>query len=229
MNKRIVCVIPAYNEEGNVGKVIEQAKNYCDKVIVVDDRSTDATASEASLKGAMVVFQPVRCGVGLTLKTGLKKSLRLGADYVITLDGDGQHNPNDIPSLLKPLLEDEADIVIGSRLIGDFSSMPAHRLIANRLLSWLTSKACGMKISDSQSGFRAYNRKAVESLLKNFPKGYNWASHTIIAATDDGLKIVETPIETIYFKGKKGAGFRIFCKIFSFLLVQIVKRRLVKI
>jgi len=216
---KIACVIPAYNEEGRIGKTIRKVKPYCGCIVVVDDGSMDGTAKEASAEFVHILFHRVRCGVGEALKTGFKEVLKFrDIEYVVTIDADGQHNPDEIPKMLKPLLKMEADIVIGSRLLGDASTMPVHRLIANKILSWLTSRICGLKITDSQSGFRAYNRQAVEKLLGSHLKGYSWASSMIIDAVRKDLRVKEVPIQTIYLKGRKGANLEVMLEILFFLL-----------
>ncbi len=207
----------------NIGSTLREVKEFCSRIIVVDDGSRDDTAAEAEAGGARVVFHGRSRGVGAALKTGLKEALKLShVEYVVTLDADGQHDPSDIPRLLKPLIEGKADMVIGSRLLTEPSSMPRHRLLANKLLSWLTTKACGLKVSDSQSGFRAYNRRAVETLLNGFRENYSWASSVVIESARRGLKVAEVPIEAIYFKGSStGAGLRVMLRILFFLLSEV--------
>jgi len=202
----IICVIPSFNEESTIAEVVRGVGRHCDRVIVIDDGSTDATSKIARLHGADVLRHPFRIGVGGALSTGFEAAMRLGAEAVLTIDGDGQHDPNEAPRLLKPLSSGEADLVIGSRFLGDPSAMPLHKRIGNRAISALTSIASGIRITDSQSGYRAYSRAVLEA-VRHSSFGYGWASESIILAARGGFRIVEVPIRTIYHaKRARGAG-----------------------
>jgi glycosyltransferase involved in cell wall biosynthesis len=210
----VVCVIPELNEESTISKVVQGAKKYCDSVIVVDDGSTDETAVKAREAGAKVIEHIVTLGTGAALLTGFKAALKAGAEVLLTMDGDGQHDPEDAPRLLKPILDGEADMVIGSRFLGEPKGMPFHKRVGNKMLSALTSIVCGRKITDSQSGFRAYSRKVLETVMHEAPD-YAWASEILTLACEKGFRVKEVPIKTIYFKRRfRGASILDGAKIF---------------
>ncbi|MEM3462439.1 MAG: glycosyltransferase family 2 protein [Candidatus Bathyarchaeia archaeon] len=206
MGRLIICVIPSFNEESTIAEVVEGVKRHCDRVMVIDDGSTDGTSRIAQLHGAEVVRHPFRIGAGGAISTGLKAAVRMGADAILTIDGDGQHAPDEAPRLLRPISSGEADLVIGSRFLGDPSPMPIHKRIGNRAISALTSIASGLRITDSQSGYRAYSR-AVAEIVKHSSFGYGWASESIILAARGGFRVLEVPIRTIYHpKRRRGVG-----------------------
>src|SRR5437762_2497274 len=148
----VVAVIPAFNETGYVGKVVTEVRKLVDKVVVIDDGSTDGTGDEARLGGACVFRHLINRGLGGSIITGLRAALRLGADVIVTLDADGQHMPRQIADVIGPILRNEADFVIGSRLIKS-EGMPVSRIIANRVADLCTWVLFGVKVGDSQSGF----------------------------------------------------------------------------
>jgi len=210
---RVVCVIPAFNEESTIRAVVEKAGSHCNLVLVVDDGSNDKTADNARDAGARVAGHVTRLGVGAALSTGLSLALRNGADIIVTLDGDGQHDPNDIPSVIAPLLDENADIVIGSRMLKGSSAMPFYKRIGNEALSIVTSLVCGTKIDDSQSGFRAFSRKVAE-IARYGSIDYRWASEMLIVSSRKELRIISVPIKTLYFKRRlRGVGISDAVKI----------------
>jgi glycosyltransferase involved in cell wall biosynthesis len=208
---RVACVIPAFNEESTIGSVVRGAKKYCDYIIVVDDGSNDRTRVMAEHYRVNVVSHVTRLGAGAAISTGIKAALRYDIDVVVTLDADGQHDPDDIPSVIAPLL-DGADLVIGSRMAGR-SAMPLHKRLGNFVLSKFTSLACGMPVIDSQSGFRALSRRVAESVSFT-STDYSWASEMLIQASRKGFKIASVPVKTLYFKRRlRGAGIKDALKI----------------
>ena len=210
---KVVCVIPAHNEESTISSVIGNARAFCNQVIVIDDGSTDMTVHKAINAKAEVISHIIRLGVGAALSTGLRAASSYGAEVIVTLDADEQHDPNEIPNVIAPILEGKADLVIGSRISEKNSDMPVQKLVANKILSKLTSLASGIEIKDSQSGFRAMSRKVAES-IKYDSTDYQWASEMIILLSKRGIKITDVPIKTVYFKSRKrGAGFRDAIKI----------------
>ncbi len=203
---KIVCVIPGLNEEKSIGNVILGASKYCDRVVVVDDGSQDKTKDISINSGAFVISHLFNLGTGAALSTGIKVALKEGADIVVTMDGDGQHDPEDIPNLLKPLMDGTADVVIGSRFLGNIKTMPFHKKIGNKFLSFITSMRCGEKITDSQSGFRAYSQKVLKSIL-HISADYSWASEFLMLIMNSEFRFVEVPIKTIYMEERiKGTG-----------------------
>jgi glycosyltransferase involved in cell wall biosynthesis len=210
---RVVCVIPAFNEESTIGAVVDKAKSHCNLVLVIDDGSNDETAIRAREAGGRVASHITRLGVGAALSTGLSLALRSNADIIVTLDGDGQHDPGDIPSVIAPLLDERADIVIGSRMLKGSSAMPFFKRIGNEALSIVTSLVCGTKIDDSQSGFRAFSREVAE-IAKHGSVDYRWASEMLILSSRKKLRIVAVPIRTLYFKRRlRGIGISDAVKI----------------
>jgi glycosyltransferase involved in cell wall biosynthesis len=210
---KVVCVIPAHNEESTISSVTRNAKTFCNQVIVVNDGSTDRTVDEAIKAKAVVISHIIRLGVGAALSTGLRAASNCGAEIIVTLDADEQHDPNDIPKVIAPILDGKADLVIGSRISEKNLDMPFQKLVANKILSRLTSLASGVEIKDSQSGFRAMSLQVAEN-IKYDSTDYQWASEMIILLSKRGIRIVDVPIRTVYFKSRRrGAGFRDAIKI----------------
>jgi glycosyltransferase involved in cell wall biosynthesis len=208
---RVVAVIPAYNEERCIGSVVLRARALVDAVLVVDDGSTDATAQVAAAGGAAVVRHDRNRGKGAALNTGLRAARELGPEAIVLLDADGQHLPCELPAVLAPVLAGEADIAVGSRYIGNGngnghppdpanghgSGVPRHRVAGHWAFTKLTNLASGVPVSDSQSGFRALSRRAVEAL--NFSSaGFSVESEMQFLARELGLRVVEVPISADY-------------------------------
>ncbi len=210
---KVVCVIPAHNEESTISSVVRNARTFCNQVIVVDDGSTDRTVEEAIKVKAVVISHIIRLGVGAALSTGLRAAANYGAEIIVTLDADEQHDPKEIPNVIAPILDKKADLVIGSRILENNSDMPLQKFVANKILSRLTSLASGIEIKDSQSGFRGMSRQVAENIEYD-STDYQWASEMIILLSKRGIKIVDVPIKTAYFKSRRrGAGFRDAIKI----------------
>ena len=156
----VVAIIPAYNEEKALADVIGKTLDYVDEVIVVDDGSSDKTSEVAVEAGARVIKHSVNLGKGEALKSGFKAIE--GDSIIITIDGDGQHNPNEIPDLVRPIIEDSADLVNGSRYMnGPEENTPAYRRVGQKVLDIATNISAGTKVTDSQSGFREIGRAHV--------------------------------------------------------------------
>jgi len=199
---KILCVIPAFEEEATIGKIAEVASKYCHRVVVVDDCSGDRTGEASRQAKAVVVRHILRLGAGGALSTGFRVALKIDCDIVVTMDGDGQHDPHEIPNLIDPILNDQADMVVGSRFLRERRDMPFDRRLGNRLLSAATSLAAGVKITDSQSGFRAYRRKVLDYVVHR-SMDYRWASEILIAACRAHFRIKEVPIRTIYVRNRR--------------------------
>ena len=196
---KTLAAIPCYNEGLAIGSVVLIARKHVDDVLVVDDGSTDNTVEVAKEAGAVVVSHEVNKGKGVAIKTALKYASEGGFDALVLLDGDGQHDSNQIPLLIKPIQDDSADMVIGFR---GLRQMPFYRRVGRVVLDITT--AAGRLSRDSQSGFRALNRKAVEALQKGNMKanGFSIKSEMILSAQDQKLRIQEVPITCIYGNGK---------------------------
>jgi len=182
----VVAAIPAYDEEKTIARVVLEAQRFVDKVVVCDDGSRDMTAEIAERLGADVVRHERNFGYGAALQSLFKRARELGADVMVTLDGDGQHDSSEIPLLAELVLEGKADVVIGSRFLGDLKKMTK--------LSGATSN---YGVSDAESGFRAYGRKALEG-LSLFEDGMGVSVEVLMEAKKRGLTVVEVPVPRNY-------------------------------
>ncbi|MDW5562334.1 MAG: glycosyltransferase family 2 protein [Methanomassiliicoccus sp.] len=192
-----MAVVPAFNEEIAIGSVVLGALTFVDEVIVVDDCSRDRTAELAEKAGAVVIKMPQNGGKAKALLTGLKAAERRGCYAAVMLDGDGQHRCEDIANVVQPVLNGEADMVIGSRFLGEQKGIPRYRVFGQKVINSLSNFSSKVDISDSQSGMRALNRKALMNLSFS-SDGYNVESDMITHFTDVGLKIAEVPISVRY-------------------------------
>jgi glycosyltransferase involved in cell wall biosynthesis len=195
--KKVAAIIPAYNEEKTIGSVVLKTKASVDEVLVVDDGSIDDTALLAESAGATVLKMPQNSGKAAALLSGLDVFVNNGVDAVVLLDADGQHDPRQIPQLLQPILDNEADLVIGSRFLEGGKGIPHHRKVGQTILNKTTSFGAGIKITDSQSGFRALSRKALQNLDFD-SQGYDIETDMIGCFADRGLRIAEVPIAVEY-------------------------------
>ena len=191
-----VAIIPAYNEEVALGSIILRTLQYVDKVIIVNDGSDDKTVDVARLAGAEIINHASNLGKGEALKSGF--SAIGDADVVVTIDADGQHNPDEIPSLIKPVVEEGADLVNGSRYMnGPEENTPAYRRIGQQVLDNATNISAGIKVTDSQSGFRAFSPAACK-VFRFHDTGFAIESEMLVDVAEAGLKIVEVPITVRY-------------------------------
>lgn len=192
----IAVILPAYNEEVSIGSVVLLARRYADRVIVVDDGSSDRTAEIAAIAGAEVIVHSPNLGKGMAFKTGFAAAE--GADIIVTMDSDGQHNPADIPKLVAPILEGVADMVNGSRYLnGHDTDTPAYRRIGQTILDKATVVNSGIKITDSQSGFRAFSASIMDVFRFN-AQGMAIESEMLADAGRYGLRVKEVPIGVRY-------------------------------
>jgi len=196
-------VIPAYNEGRVIAEVLRGLREAgYPHIIVVDDGSEDATSKMAREAGATVVLEHfLNRGKGAAVKTGIEAAKRLGADAVITLDGDGQHDPADIPRMQR-LLDEGWDVVLGSRLKASLG-MPRRKILANVAGNVFTWALHGLWVTDSQSGFRAYSRRALE-LIDTRTDRYEYDSEVIREIRRHHLRFVEIPIAVIYTEYSMG-------------------------
>ncbi|MGI0010296.1 MAG: glycosyltransferase family 2 protein [Nitrosopumilaceae archaeon] len=196
-----VACIPAYNEERTIYDVIKRTLNYVDKVIVCDDGSNDKTSQKATDASAIVIRHEKNLGKGAALKSLFKHAKEIDSDIMITLDGDGQFLPEEIERLVKPILDNGSDVVIGQRF-EDTKEMPSYRKAGNKILDKFTNLASELPFRDTQSGFRAYSKKAIQ-LIKFTNDGFGADSEILIDATRKGLKISEVKVTVIYDTGGK--------------------------
>ena len=205
---KVVAIIPAYNEEVALGTVILRTFQYVDKVIVVDDGSSDKTKEVADLAGAEIISHITNLGKGQGLKSGFEavKSLNDSIensdeayDIIVTIDGDGQNNPDEIPDLILPIQKGSADFVNGSRYLEGYKEddTPAYRRVGQKILDKATNISSGLNITDSQSGFRSFSKEAI-SCFKLKDSGFAIESEMLSDAAEAGLKIVEVPITVRY-------------------------------
>jgi glycosyltransferase involved in cell wall biosynthesis len=189
-------VIPCFDAATTVGGVVRSAREHGLPVIVVDDGSSDASRDEAEAAGATVVRHPRNQGKGAALRTGFLFARKHGADSVLTLDADAQHDPAEIPALLAAHAEAPTAIVVGVR---DFSpeAMPRRSRIGNRISTWWISRYAGQRYADTQSGFRVYPR-ALLDLPRLFTRRFDTEAELLLSAAKLGLPLVEVPVSTIY-------------------------------
>lgn len=196
-----VACIPAFNEEKSIGDIVVRTKHFVDKVIVCDDGSIDNTYTKAKDAGAIVIRHEKNKGKGAALKSLFKYAKEIDADVIVTIDGDGQFLPEEIVKLIKPILEDGSDIAIGNRFSDD-TEMPSYRKAGNKILDKITNMASELPFRDTQSGYRAYSKKAIQSI--NFTTdGFGADSEILVVASQKGLKISEVKVNVIYDTGGK--------------------------
>jgi len=198
----IVAAIPAFNEEATIAGVVIGSGRHVDKVLVCDDGSSDMTGEIAERLGAEVVRHERNLGYGAAIRSLFDFAKRLGADVVVTLDADGQHNPDEIPKVIEPILSGNADIVIGSRSLKE-GEMPRYRRIGRAALDRATVAAGHVKVADTQSGFRAYSKDAIQT-LKVTEFGMGAVSEILMKA--ESLRLAEVPVGCKY-KGVKGSTY----------------------
>ena len=196
-----VACIPAFNVANQIKEVITKSQDYVDQVIVCDDGSSDQTFTNAESSGALVLKHQKNLGKGAALKTLLKKAKELNADIVVTIDGDGQFLPEEIPKLVKPIKDNQFDLVIGNRFL-DKKEMPSYRKAGNRMLDKFTKLAANLPFEDTQSGFRAYSKNAIDKISFS-TNGFGADSEILIDAANKGLKITEQYVSVIYNTGDK--------------------------
>ena len=194
-----IACIPAYNEEPNIKKIIENVAKFVDKVIVCDDGSNDNTVLEAENAGAYVIKSQKNKGKGAALQELFKFAKSSNVDIMITIDADGQFVADEIPLLLKPIIEEKSDIVVGYRF-DDKTEMPKYRKFGNTFLDKITNLAENIGVRDTQSGFRSYSKKAIDIINFN-TDGFGADSEILIDAVKKKLKISEEKITVIYNTG----------------------------
>jgi len=193
----LIAIIPAYNEELSIGSVVLQTKHFVNYVIVVDDGSADDTSFIAEAAGAEVIRISQNSGKAAAMMKGFERARELNPAIVVMLDGDGQHNPAEIPHLVKPVLAGKADMVIGSRFLIQGNNIPRYRKLGQKTLDVATQMSSGYPSTDSQSGFRAISRNGL-TCLNFISEGYNIESDMITHFLQKGLVISEVPITVKY-------------------------------
>ena len=200
--EKVYIILPAYCEEKVIKEVIKDIKDEGFKnIIVVDDGSPDNTYTEAKSTGVVTIKHPINRGKGAATQTGIDAAKVLDADIIVTMDSDGQHNPKDISKLIKPVKDNKSDVVIGSRMI-DYTDMPKSRVIMNKIANLITYLFFGIMVTDSQSGFRAYNKKAYNSVYTYLDR-YEFESEMLGQIKNAKLRISEVPIKVVYTEYSK--------------------------
>lgn len=193
----IAVLIPALDEEATIGRVVIKSKGLADKVIVCDDGSRDMTAQIAEGLGAEVIRHSRNLGYGASLSSLFQRALSTDADTFVTLDGDAQHDPEEILKLVDPVLKEEADMAVGSRFLGGKSEVPRYRKAGIGVITNVTNLVSNTELTDAQSGFRAYNRKALE-VVSPSDMGMGASTEILLKAGKAGLRIVEVPVTVSY-------------------------------
>jgi glycosyltransferase involved in cell wall biosynthesis len=192
----VAAIIPAYLEEKHIADVARRTLRQLDNVVVVDDGSVDATAERARQGGADVIIHEQNRGKGESIKTGFKHWLDRGLAYVIVLDGDGQHLPEEIDRFLAAASSGIGELLVGTRM-NDVSKMPLLRRAVNRYMSRKISRACGQEIPDTQCGFRMVHRSIMSNLLGGTER-FDYETEMLILASRAGCRIASVPISTVY-------------------------------
>jgi len=192
----IAAVIPAFNEEKHVGDVVRRTRAKFDRVLVVDDGSNDATAAEASAAGAEVIVHPENRGKGEAIRTGLRYWNDRQQDWILILDADAQHRPEEIERFVNAIPRSDAKLFVGSRM-DDLARMPVMRRIVNRYMSRKISRLCGQTIPDTQCGFRMLHRELIPELLDGAER-FDYETEMLIKASRKGFRIDSIPITTVY-------------------------------
>jgi glycosyltransferase involved in cell wall biosynthesis len=228
--RMITAVVPAYNEVELIGATLEGIPAFVDEVIVVDDGSTDGTALAACRcsRSVDLVTHRSNLGVGAAIASGCKRALSRGADLAVVLAADGQMSPADLPNVLQPLIDDQADFVKGDRLAWPMArrQMPLHRWAGNHLLSWLTRLALGTRVEDSQCGYVGFNRCALRSVRWDaLWKGYGYPNDLLYEIIARGLRIREVPVRAVYGEERSGIRLRHALLVIPFVIARAWLRR----
>lgn len=194
----LVC-IPAYNEASTIAGVISAARKHASEVLVYDDGSTDDTSAVAKAAGATVIRNLVNRGYGFAIKSLFVAAREKNADIIITLDSDGQHNPDDIPSIVNSIMTDGFDIVIGSRFLGNTmkGKVPTYRSMGIKTITKFAQRASYANLTDAQSGFRGYSRNAIEK-ISPYENGMAASTEILVLAKEKRLLVKEVPITVNY-------------------------------
>jgi glycosyltransferase involved in cell wall biosynthesis len=195
---QIVIGIPAYNEEKNIASIIIKLKKVYDKIIVCNDGSSDLTGQIAEKMGAIVVDHTKNLGYGAAIRSIFTKAIELDSDILVTFDADGQHRVEDINPVLEPILKNEADIVIGSRFLDNSGkNVPAYRKAGIKVITSLSNTTTDLKLTDSQSGFRAYSKRVLKDIIPS-EHGMGVSTEILMKASKKEFKIKEVPIVILY-------------------------------
>ena len=195
---KIIIGIPAFNEEKNIASIITKLMNITDSIIVCNDGSSDLTSEIAEKMGAVVINHKKNLGYGGAIRSIFLKAKELDGDILVTFDADGQHRIEDIENVTTPIINQEAELVIGSRFLDDSEKeVPQYRKVGIKVITKITNASIKEKLTDSQSGFRAYSKKVVDELNPS-ELGMGISTEILIKASSKNFKIVEVPIKILY-------------------------------
>jgi glycosyltransferase involved in cell wall biosynthesis len=194
---KITIGIPAYNEEKNIASVITKLKKITDSIIVCDDGSSDMTSKISKNLGAVVISHKKNMGYGVAINSIFQKSKEMNSDLLVTFDADGQHRVEDIEKVIEPIKNNDADLVIGSRFLDKKSHVPNYRKIGIKVITQVTNVSIKKKLTDSQSGFRAYNQRVLSQISPS-DMGMGISTEILIKSSSKGLRITEVPITVLY-------------------------------
>ena len=193
----IITCIPAFNEERTIADIVKKSLDYTEKVIVCDDGSTDKTAEIARKNGAIVIKHSKNQGYGSAIISLFEMARQENADIMITLDGDGQHSPNQIPQLIDVMTEHNVDVVIGSRFLDKKLNSLGYRKHGIKIITSTLNYGTDFKVTDSQSGFRAYSKRAIDAIHPT-EDGMSVSTEILFKISNKGLSIAEVPISVVY-------------------------------
>ena len=194
INMTTTIGIPAFNEEKNIAKIITKLRKISDSIIVCDDGSSDMTAEIAINLGATVIKHERNKGYGAAINSIFKKAREIDSEILVTFDADGQHKVEDIENVINPIKEDVADIVIGSRFLKNKNNVPNYRKLGIKVITKVTNASMKEELTDSQSGFRAYNKKVLAEISPS-DMGMGISTEILIKASNKNLRLTEVPIE----------------------------------
>ena len=196
---KVVVGIPAFNEEKNIAKIIVKLQKVADSIIVCNDGSTDLTKEICEKMGVEVINHPKNLGYGAGIRSIFLKASDMDSDILVTFDADGQHRIEDIASVIEPITKNNADIVIGSRFLKDENSenVPKYRKIGIKAITSITDSVTNLKLTYSQSGFRAYTKKVLKEIIPS-DKGMGVSTEILIKASQKKFKVQEVPIKILY-------------------------------
>ena len=194
---KITIGIPAYNEEKNIALIITKLKKITDSIIVCDDGSSDMTAEISKNLGVTVISHKKNMGYGVAINSIFQKSKEMNSDLLVTFDADGQHRVEDIEKVVEPIKNNTADLVIGSRFLDKKSDVPNYRKIGIKVITKVTNASIRKKLTDSQSGFRAYNGQVLSQISPS-DMGMGISTEILIKSSSKGLRIMEVPITILY-------------------------------